>query len=213
MGWVWSPKDGRQTCPLYLQPERPERSRRDHPSTRDTTRTETPGRLFTNASIAECTWLFPFYIATAIKRKANPDDAQGLVAAVSLTLKDAEGLGQLQLDVTGNKVEYLAKELFGAHFESEAGIRYMHLGHGTTKAIPNPSAILKGGRSTAIRDLFGAEVAEGVFASGLYQRKVKEGRGECTDCLSMTVVGMDSAEICILLFYEEAVLLRTKLYT
>lgn len=201
-----------------------ERGRHEHSSTRDTTPHETPRRsasglpearphLFTNASIAECTRLFPLYMATSIKRKADPDDAQGLVAAVSLTLKDTEGLGQLQLDIMGNKVEYLAKELFEAHFESEAGVRYVYLGNGTTKAIPNPSVILRGGRPTAIRGLFGAEIAEGVFASSLYQREVKEGRGECTDCVSMTVIGMDSAEISILLSLEKAVLLRTKLYT
>lgn len=95
-------------------------------------------------------------MATSIRRKADPDGAQGLVATVSLTLRDSEGLSMLQLEVLDNKVEHIARELFGAHLESADGMRYIYLGHGTAKVIPNPSLILKGCRPAIIRQFFGA---------------------------------------------------------
>lgn len=141
-----------------------------------------------------------------------PDDAQRLVAEVSLSLGYAEGLGILQVGVADNKTEHIAMELFGAHTESEDGVRYIYLGNGTTRAIPNPSLILKGCRLAAIRQLFGAEIADAAFASSAYRRELEEGRGESTDCVSMTLTAVDSAEICILLSLEKAALLRARLY-
>lgn len=165
-----------------------------------------PEGFLTNASIAECARLFPPYMAASINRKADPTDARGLVAAVSIT---SEGL--LQLEVANNKVEHIAKELFGAHIETGNGLRYIYL-HGTTKAMPNPSLILKGCRPGAIRELLGARIAEAVSTTDAFQKELREGRGD-TDCVSMSVPreALDSAEICILLPSSEAALLRAKL--
>ncbi|KUI52504.1 hypothetical protein VP1G_10385 [Cytospora mali] len=140
--------------------------------------------------------------------EGGSEDAQGLVAAVSIS---SEGL--LRLEVTNNKVEHIAKELFGTHIEIEDGLRYIYL-HGTTKVVPNRSLDLKGCRAAAIRELLGGQVAEAVFATDMYLREVKEGRNYSTDCVSMTVsrAALDSAEICILLPSKETTLLRARLY-
>lgn len=163
----------------------------------------------TNASVAECARLFPPYMTASIKRSQDPCDAQRLVAAVSIAPED-----QLRLSITNNKVEHIAREMFGAHIETGGGLRYLYI-HDTTRAVPNPSFVLEGCRLTAIRDLLGTRIAQAVCATDMYQGELRAGGGDSTDCVSMTVprAAQDSAEVCILLPSPEAARLRTKLYT
>lgn len=159
------------------------------------------------ATVAECRRLFPPYMAAAIRRKAGPEDEQEPIAAMSISPE-----GVLQLELANNKVEHVARELFGAHVETADGFRYIYL-QGTTKAMPNPSLVLKGGRPPAIRELLGTPIAEAVFATSAYQSEVRDGRGDSTDCVTMTIphAASDSAEVCVLLTNKEADLLRANL--
>lgn len=210
---------------------RPERIRRpthsaqpDDDSERDIADDETQdshteprssNQVFRQASIAECSRLFPYYLAGSICRKTDRDNTPAFFAAITMSLQ-TDGLGwELKLEVTDNKVERIAWELFDAHVETVAGSRRVYLaGGGGTSVVPYPSFLLQGCQTTAAYKLFGSEIADAVFASPAHQLEVKEGRDLCTECIKMIIrqAPSDNADICLLLPPAQGTSLRDRLY-
>lgn len=74
-------------------------------------------------------------MATAINKRVDPDDAQRLLAAASVTLG-----GLLRLQVSSNKIEHIAKELFGAHVEKRYSPRAELYCRCWVPVVPGPGA-------------------------------------------------------------------------
>lgn len=171
-------------------------------------------QVYQRASLAECSHLFPPYLASSIRRISEPSHSPSVFAAITLSPVSSSLEYQLKLEVVENKIEHIARELFGAHVETEAGLRYVYLmGSTATKAIPYPNLILKGCIITKAYQLLGAEVANAVFSTSTHQLEIKEGR-ECFDCITMVIrqASSESAEILLLLSPERGVMLRHRLF-
>ncbi len=118
----------------------------------------------------------------------------------------------MALMVTNNKVQRIAKELFGAELEINAGLRYVCLS-AETKVLPNPLFTLQGCRLDVISPMFGDETACAIMASLLYQEDIKQGH-EHTDCVSMVIShqAVDGATLYVSLGLMEGNEIRDKLY-
>lgn len=166
------------------------------------------------ASITECSRLFPPYLACSIRRVINPRSTQSLFAAVTLSIQSASLECQMKLEIIENKIEYIARELFGVHIETEAGSRYVYLmGSASTKAVPYPNLMLKGCRIATAYQILGTEIADSIFATPTHQLEIKEGR-ECSDCITMVIRqnSSESADIIILLPTEQGITLQQRLF-
>lgn len=171
-------------------------------------------RTFRKASITACTVIFPPYIAAAIQRTTDQRSPEPF-AAVKMTTVLGSAECELKLEITANKVEYLARELFGAHLEADMGSRYVYLtGPTSPRAVPYPSLMLTGCRPAAVNEIFGTEIASAVFATQIHQQEVKEGRA-CTQCIKMIInqASSSNAEIRLALPAARGATLRDQLYT
>lgn len=170
-------------------------------------------QVFRMASIAACTAIFPPYIAAAIKRKTNQGSPQPF-ASVTMSMRAGSSECELRLEITANKVEYLARELFGAHLETETESRHVYLmGPTSPRAVPYPSLMLTGCRPAAVQEIFGTEIANAIFATVIHQQEAKEVRA-CTQCITMVIsqASSSNADICLLLPVAQGAALRDQLY-
>ncbi|CAN8096755.1 unnamed protein product [Discula destructiva] len=169
------------------------------------------GHVFAHASISGCTQLFPSYLAGAVRRTTGPDNRAS--AAVSIALPDCTRTECImRVEVKSSKIEYIARELFGAHLEAEDGSRHLYLPEGSV-VIPEPRLVLRGCRIDALPLFFGTLVSNAIRASQACQKDIKEGR-QHTGCVSM---GIDRAtesfaEIYTALRLKEGALLRETLF-
>ncbi|KAK5245247.1 hypothetical protein LTS06_009299 [Exophiala xenobiotica] len=172
--------------------------------------------VLVNASIAETKRLFPPYLSEAIKRIPHPGNENRLAAAIAMTFPNAPVTNKLRcqmaLEVTSNKVEHMAKELFGVHLETTAGLRYIYL-PGGAKVLPNPNFTLRGCRHETIAATFGPETYSAITASPAYQDEVMEERDR-TDCVSMVISqgASDGATVLASLGPMEGTVIKTRLY-
>ena len=172
--------------------------------------------VLVNASLAAATDLFPAYLAGAIRRIPHPSSKNVLVAAISITFPAAAFTSkircQMALMVTDNKVQRIAKELFGAELEINAGLRYVCLS-ASTKVLPNPLLTLQGCRLDVISTIFGEETACAITASPLYQEDIRQGH-DYTDCVSMVIShqAADGATLYVSLGLMRGNEIRDKLY-
>lgn len=169
------------------------------------------GHIIINASVSKCTQLFPTYLAGAIRRNIGPN--YNVTAAVSMVLPHGDfSECIMKVEVTSSKIEHIARELFGAHFEIEDGSRYLYLPGGCV-ATPEPRLVLRGCRLDALPLFFGAVVSSAIRAAKDCQRDIKEGR-EHTRGVSMGInSAADSfAEVYAVLRLKEGALLRDMLF-
>ncbi|KAL6405581.1 putative serine threonine protein kinase [Ilyonectria robusta] len=151
------------------------------------------GLVFVNGSLEMTTRLFPREFSDGIMRNPHPRDESTLVAAMSMTFPNApytDTLGcQVALEITEDKVQHLARELFGVRLEIRAGLRYLCVPGGSAKVLPNPNFTLQGCRCDAILPTFGPEMSKAIQASPKFQEEAKQWR-DCTDCVSMVISHM-----------------------
>lgn len=172
--------------------------------------------VLVNASLVETTDLLPSYLSAAIKRNPDPSTMNRFVAAVALTFPNApvtDKFGcQMTLEVTENKVEYIARELFGVHLETTAGLRYVYL-PGGAKVLPNPTITLRGCRYDTPESIFGPETYNAITASPAFQDDIKRSRDR-TDSVSMLISheAREGAVIFASLGPREGTLIKNKLY-
>lgn len=118
----------------------------------------------------------------------------------------------MALDITDNKVEHIAKELFDVHLETTAGLRYVYL-PGGAKVLPNPKLTLRGCRYDIISSVFGPHASSAIAASPTYQDDIKQGRDR-TGCVSMVIShrALEGAIIFASLGPREGTLIGDRLY-
>lgn len=147
----------------------------------------------------------------AIRRDPDPRDANACVAAVSMTFHYASSACQMTLHITSDKVNHLARELFGIRLETKDGLRYVCAGG--SKILPNPMFTFQGCPRTVIQSTFGAEVSRAIQASPPYQDDARQWR-RTTDAVSMVISheGDVGAAICLRLGLYEGTQIKQKLY-
>lgn len=124
---------------------------------------------------------------------------------------DRESRAFLSIEVTPQKIEHLAWELFAARLENEAGIRYACFGG--SKIVPTHHFGLQNCRISAIPCIFGADVANAIYANPTYQEE-RLGQDDRTSCVGMVVhMKADScAKIYISLHLREGSQLKDTLF-
>ncbi|KAK5043474.1 hypothetical protein LTR84_011968 [Exophiala bonariae] len=168
-----------------------------------------------NGSLAEIGKFFPPYLSKAIRRIQDPSNENAFVATISMTFPDARVTTmiecQMALEITANKVEHMAKELFNAHLETTEGLRYICL-PGGARVVPNPKFTLRGCRHDIISSMFGLETYAAVMASPPYQVEAKLGH-DTTECISMVISqgANDVAIVFLSLGLREGTLIADKL--
>lgn len=173
-------------------------------------------QVLVNASLTATIRLFPPYLASAVKRIIKPGSEDALVAAISMSFPNALFMDkfwcQMSLEIMDNKIERVAWELFGAHLETTAGLRYVCL-PGGAKVLPNPHFTLRGCQRDIISSFFGREMSRGIEESPTYQDEIKRACA-CTDCVSMVISqrSQDGAILFLSLGLREGTLLSEKLY-
>lgn len=171
------------------------------------------GHVLSGASVLECTKLFPSYLAGAVKRYPRPRNAGAIAAAVSIWLPHRGWSGcLLKIEVISSKIDYIARELFGAHLEAENGCRYIYLSEGS-RVVPNPRLTLRDCRIDMISPILGSTIADAILPTEACQADLNEGRDR-TGCVTMVVSQFadKEAEVYALLDLENGAMLRDKLY-
>lgn len=172
--------------------------------------------VLVNASLAAAIGLFPSYLASAIRRIPDPRNENAWVAAISMTFPSPPFIDrfgcQIALEVTENKVQHIAKELFDAHLETTAGLRYFRLPSGA-KILPNPKSTLRGCRYDSISPMFGLEISGAIIAGPVHQDDIKKGN-DSADCVSMVISHQanDGAVIYVSLGLLEGTQIKEKLF-
>lgn len=169
--------------------------------------------VLSSAPILACTRIFPFYLAGAIKRYPKPSNAGAIAAGVSIWLPHGGWSGcLLKIEVTSSKIDYIARELFGAHLEVDNGRRYIYLAGGS-RVVPNPQLILRDCRIDMLPPILGSTITDAILATQACQVDLNEGR-DCTNCVTMVVsrAADKEAEVYALLDLEHGTKLRDKLY-
>lgn len=169
----------------------------------------------TNASVAAAIQLFPSELANSIRRIPDPKCTGALVAAVWIAFPPPPDLNKIQctmsLELTDEKVQYYAWELFRVRTETKDGLQYIY--DGGAKVLPNPKTTLQGCRREVTRFIFGNETADGIAANPIYQDEERQGRDR-TDCISMVISqqACEGAIIYIRLGEREGTEIKKKLY-
>jgi hypothetical protein len=120
---------------------------------------------------------------------------------------------QMALEVTDDKVQHLAWELFGVRLETRAGLRYICFADSSSKILPNPKFTLQGCPRNIISSTFGLEMTNAITTSPIYQDDARQCR-EGTDCVSMVIShqAQDAAVIYVSLGLWEGARIKKKLY-
>jgi len=118
----------------------------------------------------------------------------------------------MTLEITCNKVEHLARELFDAHVEATDNHRYLLLPTGL-RIIPSPDLVLRGCKRHVILKVFGQDIHNAVTASPAYREEVIRGKN-LTESVTMTISHKadDGAFINVSLDEKEGVRVKGKLY-
>ncbi|PSN59587.1 hypothetical protein BS50DRAFT_507975 [Corynespora cassiicola Philippines] len=118
----------------------------------------------------------------------------------------------MSLEITSNKVERLASELFDVHIESTGGHRYLIFPSGL-RVIPSPDLILRGCKRHAMLEWLGHDIDTAIRTSPAFKEEAEQGN-PLTECISMTISNRatESAVINLSLDEKEGVRIRKKLY-
>jgi len=172
-------------------------------------------QVLLNTSLEIATNLFPQDLSDAIKRLPDPGDEQNLTAAISMAFPKtqyADRIGcQMTIEITENKVEWIAWELFNVRLETMEGLRYKREPGGTL-VLPSVNFIIRGCLLKAIFPIFGVEVGRGVQASPMSQDNVRSRLHRC-HAVSMVVPhqSRDGAKLDLYLGLLEGANIRKKL--
>jgi hypothetical protein len=170
-----------------------------------------------NASLAEAARLCPHDLSNAIRRIPDPVVEDTLAAAITMTFPSAlfadKCACQMAIEITDDKVQHFARQLFGTRLETRAGLRYVCFADGGSKIRPSPKLALQGCRRDIIPSTFGPELFHAIAAGPIYQDDAREWR-DCTDCVSMVIPHQahEGAVIYVSLGLWEGTQIRKKLY-
>ncbi len=90
----------------------------------------------------------------------------------------------MSLEVTEDKVQHLARELFNVRLEIKDRLRYLRSGR--TKVMPNPKLTLTGCRHDVLSSTFGSETSGAIETSPKYQDEAIQWH-DTTDCVSIVI--------------------------
>lgn len=135
--------------------------------------------------------LFPLHLGSAIQQLQHNNT---WVANIQIILPGNPQTPVnccLQLAVCSNKIDHLARDLFGVRVEVAKIGRCLVLPGGVT-VVPAPEFCLRGCRDDAVLGVFGPEVKEAIIASRYYEEERNHG---CllTECVTMHIP-LDSNE-------------------
>lgn len=171
-------------------------------------------QVLINASLEETTQLFPASLSDSIRRIPDPEDADILVASVVMSFPGIPSGVQCQmtLDIVPNRVDNLARNLFGVQLETHAGLRYICLPE-CCQVVPNPKFILRGCRHDVISEILGREVTTAIRENPVYRDELKQRRSR-TGCVWMVIShdANEAAEICMSMEFWEGTVIRSRLY-
>ncbi|RSL57560.1 hypothetical protein CEP51_014221 [Fusarium floridanum] len=129
--------------------------------------------------------VFPAFMCSAIRKN-------GGVAAVEMVFPYLDDDGAvdcaMSLSILPNKVEYLALELLGWHFETDerGTFRYIVSSNGGSTAMPLETVVLQGAQDEAISKHLGNKVRDAVAASLMYKEEVRQAV-RYSKCVSMQI--------------------------
>ncbi|KAG9249621.1 uncharacterized protein F5Z01DRAFT_472066 [Emericellopsis atlantica] len=173
--------------------------------------------VLVNASLAVATRLLPRDLSNAIRRNPDPRNEGALVAAISMTFPNAPYTDKfgcyMAVEVTSDKVQHLARELFGVRLETMAGLRYVCLAESSAKILANPKFTLQGCQCSIIPSTFGPELSNAIITGPKYQDDARQWR-DSTDAVSMVVShsAHDGAVVYLHLGLWEGTEIKKKLY-
>lgn len=151
----------------------------------------------------------------AIKRDPDPITEGAFVAAISMTFPAYPGGEECQMtvEVTNDKVEYLARDLFGTRVQTTEGLRYVYDSKSGSKWVPCPNIALQGCQPSSICSTFGPEVFDAIQTSPTFQEETKQQRGN-TNAVSMLFShnGVEGAIIFLRLGLWQGTEIKKKLY-
>jgi hypothetical protein len=158
---------------------------------------------------AEVVKLFPPYLAGAIKRPLNNKPA----VTMTLPNQTMSKFGcQMTLEVMDNKVQHIAKELFGAHVETTAGLQYVYLESGA-KIVPYPRFMIQTCKREMIFSMFGSEIFDAITASSTYQDEIDRCEdGTQSVSLVISQAASDGGYLLLTLEPVKGTSIREKLY-
>ncbi|KAJ4321818.1 hypothetical protein N0V84_005113 [Fusarium piperis] len=154
------------------------------------------------ACVQGVTGMFPEYLSGAIRRDGTGERRRAAVS-VSFTGKPFGAVACIMtLAVRPNKVERLARLLFGAHLETEGQNREVVL-EGGCRILVLPKVVLQGGRTGAISEIFGPIISEAIAAAPYRKQELMDGIS-ATRCVTMTIYSDErGAEISLSLGFQE----------
>lgn len=129
--------------------------------------------------------LFPVHLGSAIQQLQHD---KTWVANIQIVLPGNPQTPVnccLQLAICSNKIEHLARDLFGVRVEVAKIGRCLVLSGGVT-VVPAPELCLRGCRDDTLLGVFGPEVTEAIMASRYYEEERAHG---CllTECVTMYI--------------------------
>ncbi|KAK3946987.1 hypothetical protein QBC32DRAFT_248541 [Pseudoneurospora amorphoporcata] len=162
-----------------------------------------------NASLEQAERLFPRDLFNSIKRYPDPRNKNIMVAAVLISFPNEQC--QMSLEVTEDKVQHLARDLFDARLEVKDGFRYLRSGR--TKVKPSPKLTLTGCERNVLSSTFGLETFRGIEASSRYQHEGMH-LWDTTDCVAMVISAsaQEGAVIYMSLGLWEGIKISNKLF-
>ncbi|KFA48716.1 hypothetical protein S40293_11453 [Stachybotrys chartarum IBT 40293] len=170
-----------------------------------------------NPPILRVRTVFPTFLAGAIRKHPLEVSGNTWAAAITMSFLDVSSFGNklgsmMSLEITSNKIERLANELFDAPIESTDEYRYLILPTGL-RIIPSPDLTLRGCKRDVILEVFGYDIDNAIKASLAYKEEAEQGN-PLTECVSMTIShrAKDGAVINLSLDEKEGVRVRRKLY-
>ncbi|CAI6040928.1 unnamed protein product [Clonostachys chloroleuca] len=168
-----------------------------------------------NPPVLRIATVFPRFVAGAIAIMKSDEGAW--TAAITMSFLDASSFGNklgcmMSLQITSNKIERLASELFDAHIEATGEHRYLVLPNGL-RVIPSPDFTLRGCRRHVISQSLGQDIEKAVKTSQAFKEEAEQGN-PLTECVTMTIShrAEDGAVINLSLDEKEGVRIRRKLY-
>ena len=172
-------------------------------------------KVLVNPPLERVKHLFPANLFNSIKRYHDPENKNVVVASISISFPNEllrESVGcRMSLEVTADKVQHLARDLFDARLEVEDGVQY--LCSGCVKVTPIPKLTLTGCKRNVLSSTFGSETFHGIETSYRYQYEAMH-LWDTTECVAMVISAsaQEGAVIYISLGLWEGTAIKDKLF-
>lgn len=125
--------------------------------------------------------IFPQYMCLAIEQ-----NGEGAAIATNFFYNNDNDLrlATVRLEIRSNRVQYIAREMFGIHLETQNGLRYIVFPGGAS-VVPGPD-IFRGAQPEAVNTLLGPIIDRLIAASPVRLQEVRRGVF-ATHCVTMIV--------------------------